>query len=84
LIQKYKGKLEINVCSQFFACIGVERGILHFEDWSKNHFFGRYFFSGGYLGMIANGDFRLCGFRMVIDWKTLQSKATKGRKSYQT
>lgn len=62
LMQKYKGKPEINVYCPFFARVAKERGMPDFEDWFENHFLGRCSYAGRYMGIIENGDVRRCGF----------------------
>jgi len=62
LMQKHKEKPEVNVYCPFFARVAKERGMPDFEDWFENHFLGRCFFAGRYMGIIENGDVRRCGF----------------------
>jgi radical SAM protein with 4Fe4S-binding SPASM domain len=62
LMQKHKGKPDINVYCPFFARIAKERGMPDFDDWFENRFLGRCFFAGKYMGIIENGDVRRCGF----------------------
>ena len=66
------------MCSQFFACAAIERGKPDFEDWFENHFFGRCFFSGGYLGIIENEDVRRCGFNDCYRMGNIRVKRAEG------
>ena len=77
LMQKYKEKPKVNVYCPFFARIAKERGMPNFEDWFKNHFLGRCFFAGRYMGIIENGDVKRCGFNEGYRLGNIRDKTLK-------
>jgi radical SAM protein with 4Fe4S-binding SPASM domain len=77
LMQKHKEKPEVNVYCPFFARVAKERGMPDFEDWFENHFLGRCFFAGRYMGIIENGDVRRCGFNEGYKLGNIRDKTLK-------
>jgi len=77
LMQKYKGKPDINVYCPFFARVAKQRGMLDFEDWFENVFLGRCFFAGRYMSITENGDIRQCGFNEGYRLGNIQDKTLR-------
>jgi radical SAM protein with 4Fe4S-binding SPASM domain len=62
LYVKYKGKIDVNVYSPFYARIFKQKNPTGFQDWYTNRFLGKCTIGGRYISITENGDYRSCGF----------------------
>jgi radical SAM protein with 4Fe4S-binding SPASM domain len=77
LMQKYRGKLGVNVYCPFFARIAKQRGMPDFDYWFNNVFLGQCFINGRYIGLLENGDSRPCGFNEGYRMGNIRDKTMK-------